>query len=86
MMNIEPGHGDQTGNVTREQQRLIEARSRKVAWRKWGPYLSERSWEALVGELYLADISVPPQLYRELAPPLEIAPIFSQNEIIRLIF
>jgi NAD(P)H-hydrate epimerase len=39
-----------------------------------------------VGELYLADISVPPQLYRELAPPLEIAPIFSQNEIIRLIF
>jgi hypothetical protein len=44
MMDLESGHGHQTGNVTREQQRLIEVRSRKVAWRKWGPYLSERAW------------------------------------------
>jgi len=27
-----------------EQQRLEEARSRNVPWRKWGPYLSERQW------------------------------------------
>src|SRR5271169_3050006 len=27
-----------------EQQRLQEARDRKMAWRKWGPYLSERQW------------------------------------------
>src|SRR5262247_3775737 len=27
-----------------EQQRLAEARERKVPWRKWGPYLSERQW------------------------------------------
>lgn len=35
-----------------------------------------------VGELYLADISVPPQLYAELG--LTVEPIFAQEEIIRL--
>ncbi len=29
---------------TTEQIRLDEAREKKVAWRKWGPYLSERQW------------------------------------------
>ncbi len=28
----------------REQERLREAREDNVAWRKWGPYLSERQW------------------------------------------
>ncbi len=27
-----------------EQTRLEEARERKVLWKKWGPYLSERQW------------------------------------------
>ncbi len=27
-----------------EEQRLSEARSAQIAWRKWGPYLSERQW------------------------------------------
>src|SRR5262249_23194515 len=27
-----------------ERTRLAEARSGKAAWRKWGPYLSERQW------------------------------------------
>ena len=27
-----------------EQQRLEEARTKKTAWKKWGPYLSERQW------------------------------------------
>ena len=29
---------------TAEQIRLDEARDRKVDWKKWGPYLSERQW------------------------------------------
>jgi hypothetical protein len=29
---------------TREKQRLDEARNQGIAWRKWGPYLSERQW------------------------------------------
>ena len=27
-----------------EQQRLDEAREKKIPWKKWGPYLSERQW------------------------------------------
>jgi hypothetical protein len=30
--------------LTAEHRRLQEAREQKVAWRKWGPYLSERQW------------------------------------------
>ena len=29
---------------TAEQRRLAEAREGRIAWRKWGPYLSERQW------------------------------------------
>jgi hypothetical protein len=29
---------------TAEKRRLDEAREQKVAWKKWGPYLSERQW------------------------------------------
>src|SRR5258705_9895874 len=30
--------------MTREEQRLQESRQRKVHWKRWGPYLSERQW------------------------------------------
>src|SRR5579859_3941301 len=30
--------------LTKEDQRLEEARSRKKHWKRWGPYLSERQW------------------------------------------
>ncbi|MFZ5832166.1 MAG: MGH1-like glycoside hydrolase domain-containing protein [Planctomycetota bacterium] len=30
--------------MTAEQLRLVEAREQKAAWKKWGPYLSERQW------------------------------------------
>ena len=30
--------------ATREQKRLNEARESGIAWKKWGPYLSERQW------------------------------------------
>ena len=40
--------------------------------------------EAKVGELYLADISVPPQLYAEAALALEVGPIFATSDIVRL--
>jgi hypothetical protein len=32
------------GSMTKEQRRLDEARTKKNAWKKWGPYLSERQW------------------------------------------
>jgi len=37
-----------------ELSRMVEARQRGVAWRKWGPYLSERQW-GTVREDYSAD-------------------------------
>ena len=37
-----------------------------------------------VGELYLADIGVPPELYADAALGLDVGPIFAQEEIIRL--
>ncbi len=30
--------------MTAEQMRLDEARDKRVLWKKWGPYLSERQW------------------------------------------
>lgn len=33
-----------TGNGAAEKQRLEEARTLKIPWKKWGPYLSERQW------------------------------------------
>jgi hypothetical protein len=30
--------------TNRESSRLEEARGKKAAWKKWGPYLSERQW------------------------------------------
>ena len=30
--------------TTAEQARLEEARDRGIAWKRWGPYLSERQW------------------------------------------
>jgi NAD(P)H-hydrate epimerase len=40
--------------------------------------------EARVGELYLADISVPPGLYAEPALALQVGHIFSASDIVRL--
>ncbi|MFQ5614027.1 MAG: NAD(P)H-hydrate epimerase [Anaerolineae bacterium] len=40
--------------------------------------------EARVGELYLADISVPPSLYAEPALGLQVGPLFAEGDVIRL--
>lgn len=39
---------------------------------------------AQLGELYLADIGVPPLLYAQLPLSLEVRPLFAESEIIRL--
>ncbi len=40
--------------ATREQERLAEIRDDATSWRRWGPYLSDRSW-GTVREDYSAD-------------------------------
>jgi hypothetical protein len=40
--------------------------------------------EALVGELYLADISLPPELYASPALNVSVGPILGRADVIRL--
>jgi len=40
--------------------------------------------EAYVGELYLADIGVPPELYARPALGLKVGPLFAESDIVRL--
>src|SRR5271157_106485 len=40
--------------TTKEHDRLAEIRDDKTSWRRWGPYLSDRSW-GTVREDYSAD-------------------------------
>ncbi len=40
--------------------------------------------KGLIGELYLADISVPPELYAEPTLDLKVGHIFSESDIVRL--
>lgn len=37
-----------------------------------------------VGDLYLADIGVPPELYERQMPALDVGPVFSRHDIVRL--
>ena len=39
-----PLNREKSETLASEQKRLAEARERRVAWKKWGPYLSERQW------------------------------------------
>jgi len=34
----------ETEEKNKEKLRVKEARERKLSWKKWGPYLSERQW------------------------------------------
>jgi NAD(P)H-hydrate epimerase len=47
--------------------------------------LRAQSARALVGELYLADISVPPALYTKPALRLQVPELFSQSDIVQLV-
>ncbi|MGB7292453.1 MAG: hypothetical protein WBD99_09805 [Thermodesulfobacteriota bacterium] len=35
--------------MNQEQLRLKEAHEKKIPWKKWGPYLSERQWGTVRG-------------------------------------
>lgn len=41
--------------------------------------------DSLIGELYVADIGVPPELYANPALNLEVGPMFASGEVLRLI-
>src|SRR5438067_2227628 len=41
--------------MTAEERRLAEARERRKHWKRWGPYLSERSWGTVRAEYRYCD-------------------------------
>jgi hypothetical protein len=43
-MNPEKTRAEKTTETTAEAKRLREADERRVRWKQWGPYLSERAW------------------------------------------
>ncbi len=47
--------------------------------------LRQKDAAELVGELYLADIGVPPSLYHNLWRNLQIGDIFAESEIVRIV-
>src|SRR6201991_2254862 len=54
MSGKDSAHASFTYVEVAEQKRLNQAREKKVPWKKWGPYLSERQW-GTVREDYSAD-------------------------------
>ena len=46
--------------------------------------LFNKNCNHIVGELYLANISVPPELYQMLTPPLKVGNLFESGDIIRI--
>lgn len=41
-------------------------------------------WRPHVGELYLADIGVPPELYARPSIGLEVGPVFAEEDLLRI--
>ncbi|WP_421724137.1 NAD(P)H-hydrate epimerase [Bauldia sp.] len=46
--------------------------------------LQAEAMQSTVGALYCADISVPPELYRHLDPPIEVPDIFRRGDVVRV--
>jgi len=46
--------------------------------------LQKREYSSVIGELYLANIGVPPELYKRINPPVAVKNIFKTADIIRL--
>jgi NAD(P)H-hydrate epimerase len=74
------GLGTTTGTVY--QPAIVAAATLTLALPKEGLRAPEAL--PLVGELYLADISVPPEVYGIESLDLEVGPIFAKSDIVRL--
>jgi NAD(P)H-hydrate epimerase len=46
--------------------------------------LQKRDYKSIIGELYLVNIGVPPELYKRLNPPIEVKNIFESADIIQI--
>jgi NAD(P)H-hydrate epimerase len=61
---------------------MVATATLTLALPKEGLRHPDASWH--VGELYVGDISVPPQLYRRPPLNLDVGPIFAHSDVVRL--
>ena len=79
-LDVPSGVEGTTGEV--HEPAIHAAATMTLALPKLG--LEAEAARADVGELYLADIGVPPSLYARLTPAVEVGAIFATDEIIKL--
>ena len=79
-LDVPSGVDTSTGQV--REPAIRAAATMTLALPKEG--LRSQAAAAVVGELYLADVSVPPELYARPSLALSVGPIFAKDDIVRL--
>jgi NAD(P)H-hydrate epimerase len=82
ILSLDVPSGIDAGTGTVYEPAIRATATMTLALRKRG--LGLPGTEMLVGELYLADISVPPELYASPALNVSVGPIFDRADVIRL--
>ena len=82
ILSLDVPSGIDTGTGTVYEPAIRATATMTLALPKRG--LGLPGTEALVGELYLADIGVPPELYASSALNVSVGPIFGRADVIRL--
>lgn len=82
VLALDTPSGIDTATGTVFEPTIVAAATMTLALPKQG--LREPQALKFVGELYLADISVPPSLYQQPGLGLQVGPIFSTSDVVRL--
>ena len=82
ILSLDVPSGIDTGTGTVYEPAIRATATMTLALPKRG--LGPPGAEALVGELYLADISVPPELYASPALNVSVGPLLGRADVIRL--
>ena len=79
-LDVPSGYDASTGKI--HQPTIRAATTLTIALPKLGMQTAEAAPH--IGDLYCADISVPPELYQILTPSLEIGHVFQKSDIVRI--
>ena len=82
VLSLDAPSGLDTTTGTVFDPAIVATATLSLALPKEGLRLPDAAWN--VGELYLGDISVPPQLYEREPLNLDVGPIFAQGDVVRL--
>jgi len=80
-LDVPSGFDAATGEV--RDPAIEAAATLTIALPKLGMQAPEA--RSAIGDLYCADISVPPELYAQLSPPIDLPPIFSTGDVLRIL-